>query len=355
MNDITILLTIYNRPYYTLRWLKYFIFNNCPYKLYICDGGNDNELTNKIKKLTNQFNNIVYKKFQYYKNFKKFHEKFFQATMEITSKYTFISEDDDFIIFSNLKKLQDILDDNHEYSCVGGMNIELEQVNPLLSWKYYVLNTENNTGISYEESTSELRCIQSVKKTNSNYNCLHKTENLREIFKYLYELNSNNLWVTELIFILMSAYFGKIKRVSSLTYIKMANIDVSSSYAYFKYINIFSFMTSKNFAKDNYDIAQFLNEKDHGINKENLSKEININLSNFYKQIITEYFYEKKIIHLIRSKMPLKKFIKFFYLILKYFRYSKIFNILCKTNLSNQLLLKNDKEIKFVINFLNNN
>lgn len=354
MNDITILLTIYNRPYYTLRWIKYFISNNCPYKLYICDGGSDNELTNKIQTLTNQFNNIVYKKFQYYENFEKFHEKFLQASIEITTKYTFLCEDDDFIIFSNLKKLQDILDDNQEYSCAGGINIELEQVNPLFSWKYYVFNTESNAAISYEESTSELRCIQSVKKTNSNYNCLHKTENLRKIFKYLNELNPYNLWITELIFILMSAYFGKIKRVSFLTYVKMANIDVSSSYSYFKSLDVFSFMTSKNFAKENYDITQFLNKDDQRIDKENLSKEININISKFWKQIIIEKLNQKKIIFQIRNKIPLKKFIKFFYLFFKHFKYSKNFNILCKTSLSDQLLIKNYKDLKGVINFLKN-
>ena len=134
----------------------------------------------------------------------------------------------------------------------------------------------------------------------------------------------------------------------------MANIDVSSSYSYFKSLDIFSLMTSKNFSKENYDITEFLNKDDQRIDKENLSKEIHINISKFWKQIIIERLNQKKIIFQIRNKIHLKKFIKFFYLFFKHFKYSKNFNILCKTSLSDQLLIKNYKDLKGVINFLKN-
>jgi len=355
MNNITILLTIYNRPHYTEKWLNYYIANNCPYKLFICDGGNNEELTKKILKLTNKFKNIKYKKFQFYDKFEKFHEKFFQAANNIDTKYTFICEDDDFIIFSNLKKLQKFLDANKDYSCVGGINIELEEVKSHLLWRYYILNTDYNADISYEDSTPDERCIEAAKKINSNYNCLHKTENLKIIFKFLYELNSYNLWITELIFIIMSAYFGKIKRVNYITYIKMANIEVSSSYAYFKYINFFYLISSKNFANDNYAVQDFL---DNIISKENqgkLEKEINIHLSNFYNQITVEYFKEHKLINKFKKNIPLKKILKFFFLFIKNLKYYKKFNIICKTNLSYNLLLSNFDDLTEVMNFLRKN
>jgi len=352
MDDITILLTIYNRPYYTERWLNYYIANNCPYKLFICDGGNNEELTKKILEITNQFKNIKYKKFQYYENFEKFHEKFFQAANNIDTEYTFISEDDDFIIFSNLKKLQKFLDVNKDYSCVGGINIELEEIKSWLLWRYYILNTEYNGDISYEESTPDERCIEAAKKINSNYNCLHKTKNLKIIFKLIYELNSNNLWITEFIFIIISAYFGKIKRTNYITYIKMANIEVSSSYAYFKYINLFDLITSKNFAKDNYFVQDFLYKNISKENEAKLEKEINIHLSKFYNQIIIDYFKEKKLINNFKKNIPFKKILKFFYLYIQKLKYNKKFNIICKTNLSYNLLLSNFKDLTNVINFL---
>ena len=58
----------------------------------------------KLKNLAKNNSKIKYKKFTFYKNYQKFHEKFYLATKDIKTKYTYLCEDDDFVIFENIKK-----------------------------------------------------------------------------------------------------------------------------------------------------------------------------------------------------------------------------------------------------------
>ena len=49
-NDVTLLLTIYNRREFTLRWIDFIEKFNCPFNIYISDGGNDKYLQRKLEK-----------------------------------------------------------------------------------------------------------------------------------------------------------------------------------------------------------------------------------------------------------------------------------------------------------------
>ena len=97
-NDVTLLLTIFNRRQFTLRWIDFIEKFNCPFNIYISDGGNDKLLQKKLEKIAKKNKKITYKKFTYYKNYKNFFEKYYLSTKEIKTKYTYICEDDDFLI-----------------------------------------------------------------------------------------------------------------------------------------------------------------------------------------------------------------------------------------------------------------
>ena len=95
--DITILLTVYNRPNFTKKWLDYANEIKLPFKIFIADGGNDNQVRSILKKNNYKNIQITYNKFKYYTDFKNFFEKFHKSCLKIKSKFIYICEDDDFI------------------------------------------------------------------------------------------------------------------------------------------------------------------------------------------------------------------------------------------------------------------
>ena len=62
IKDITILLTVYNRPHFTRKWLDYANQIRLPFKIFIADGGKNNLVKHIIK--NNKYQNI---KVTYYK------------------------------------------------------------------------------------------------------------------------------------------------------------------------------------------------------------------------------------------------------------------------------------------------
>ena len=51
-SQVTLLLTIFNRRKFTLRWIEFIKEFKCPFKIYICDGGNDIFLQKKLHELS---------------------------------------------------------------------------------------------------------------------------------------------------------------------------------------------------------------------------------------------------------------------------------------------------------------
>jgi len=102
-NDVTLILTIFERKKYTLRWLNYANQINIPLKILISDGSKKKQLT-KLELKQYQNLKIHYKKFKYYKDFKRLCEKFFLSLNFVNTKYVYLCEDDDFLILKNIYK-----------------------------------------------------------------------------------------------------------------------------------------------------------------------------------------------------------------------------------------------------------
>ena len=225
MSEVTLLLTIYNRREFTLRWIQFIKEFNCPFNIYICDGGNDQLLERKLKNLVKNNSKIKYKKFNYYKNYEKFFEKFYLATKDIKTKYTYLCEDDDFIIFENIKKSEYFLNKNNDYSSSGGQsfNVEILQNNFLFARKEHIKSK------SYKDNSKFKRILKVLNNMQSNYNCLHRTLNLNKVFEMMHKIDFKNLYETELLFVLGSLYFGKVNRFNHIEYVKCDNTEYSSS------------------------------------------------------------------------------------------------------------------------------
>ena len=118
---ITILLTVYNRDSHTVRWLEFADFFKIPCPIFVSDGGSGNFVRDYIKNRNFKNIKVQYKKYKYYKNFKNFIEKFLLSTKKIKTKYTYLCEDDDFIIFENILKSFRYLEKNPDFVCSGGI------------------------------------------------------------------------------------------------------------------------------------------------------------------------------------------------------------------------------------------
>ena len=75
----SLLLTVFNRHKFTKRWLDFAQYSKIKFKIFLCDGGKDNELTNYINLKKYGDLDITYYKSKYYENYKNFWVKFYES------------------------------------------------------------------------------------------------------------------------------------------------------------------------------------------------------------------------------------------------------------------------------------
>lgn len=359
MQNITLLLTIYNRRKFTLRWLRFYFEFNCPFKLYICDGGNDKFLQKKLKKLANENKKITYKKVKYYRNYKNFYEKFYLATKSIKTKYTYLCEDDDFIIFENIKKSKEFLDKNLSYHSSGGIPLNLEVVsnNLLLS------RLEHSQTLSFSENKVFHRLKNMISNMQSNYNCLHRTRNLNLIFKKLFELDFKNFHETELFFVLYSVYFGKVNRFNHIEYIKVDNTKFSSSNNFLLNRNYFDILSSNKFTYENYSIMKIIEKKLNYHELKEIERQLNIFLSGILRERIIKILNNNRfsirytVKHFVKSIFKYLGIISIIKKLISIIFFSALIplKIYSKDKASYNLMKKNFKFFKTLHYFLSNN
>lgn len=303
--NVTILLTIFNRLDYTNKWLDYAEKINVPFKIFISDGGNIKNIEKKLN-LKKRKLNITYKKFEYYKNYNYFFEKFYESVKKIKTKYVFLAEDDDYIFPNSIIKSARFLDKNKDFSCAKGINClgELIRNND----KVLALSLRNEVKKKYKSISStipDLRLIEYYRKNNlSVHNGLHRKNSLLKTFKILNSRNFLNFYVTELFFCLSVIYNGKVARINHIDYIKMDNTNLSSSYN-FLLIKSFKMISElKEFNEENYIILKlikFYNKKFRSI------------IFSLHKQLI-----ERSKVLLIKEEIQRKSVYNKFRSILKY-------------------------------------
>tara|TARA_B100000963_G_C22607119_1_gene663093 strand:- start:411 stop:1496 length:1086 start_codon:yes stop_codon:yes gene_type:complete len=347
--EITLLLVIYNRPKYSLKWIKKSITNKVPFNILIADAGNDRKLEISIKKSIKKHENIKYLKCKYFSpHSKNYLYNFVHATNKIKTKYTYICEDEDFIIPKNIIKSAKFLEKNKKFTVSAGQNINITKESIGLL-NYCVFNTEQNFSVgNLNQDKSDERMIKFLDGLHlSHWNCLHRTLNLRKILSILNKVKFNNFMIFEIHFNLLVLFYGKSKRFNHIEYIKNNDISTSSSYSYLEKIDLINIISKKNFSKENYQsiflLKKFLSKTSY--NK--IEKKLCNNLENSYKYWIYYSNYYKTKNYLIKSKIKdfLKK-IKIFY-ILKLFstiiEYKKIKNkfYFSKNDFSEKLIKRN--------------
>jgi|694.fasta_scaffold13281_4 glycosyltransferase domain-containing protein len=260
--NVTVLLTIYNRLDFTKKWLDFAEMQKLPFKILISDGGNVNNVV-EILNLKNRNLDIIYKKYKFYTNYKNFFEKFFFAINQVKTDYVILCEDDDYINISGIIKSANFLKKNMEYSCVKGINLCGEASDKKSIFNYLALRKEdkNFCNLSIRNKKSEDRLISYYKNNHlSLYNGLNRKSVLLKVFSVL-NRDFHDLYITELIFVLLVINEGKIKRNNYVDYVKMDNTLLSSSSNFKKFRPYEKIIKSRKFNYENNLVLKHLDIK----------------------------------------------------------------------------------------------
>ena len=133
MNTIAIILPLYDRPDFAIRFLDFYNRKKCKFSFYIPDGSKKKFFTQKY--LERKFRNlkIIYKSYPYDKNFYMFIKKMNSISKIIREKYIMLIADDDFFNLEFIKKAKKYLDKNKEFSLVAGLIKNIRVILPFKS------------------------------------------------------------------------------------------------------------------------------------------------------------------------------------------------------------------------------
>ena len=301
---ITILLTVFNRVEFTKKWLHFANEIKLNFKIFLCDGGMANELPSLISKNAYPNLNIKYYKAKYYENYENFWEKFYESLDRIDTDYTYLAEDDDFLVPNNIMKSFNFLETNKDFSSSGGIETHMQILNG--KKKIFFMRPDIKTK-SYNHDYFNIRINEALSNMYSNYNVLHRTKSLLKVFKYLNQKKFTNLYITEFIFVLTSLLNGKCNRFNHIEYIKIDNIKHSSSndfgkkFKFSKIINTIEYENENNFFFEILNIETNINNKDF--------EEIKKNVKN-YLEDDKKYRLNQEIVD--NKKFKIREFIKKF-------------------------------------------
>ena len=173
----------------------------------------------------------------------------------------------------------------------------------------------------------------------------------------IHKIDFKNIYETELLFVMASLYFGKVNRFNHIEYVKIDNIEFSSSSNFspqYKYLDI---VTSPNYSLENYAFVHFFKKKFSNSQINIIKKNINNFLININKDRFDEIYLSNKqrFINIIRkiiknSLLSLHLFssVKKFYIRL-FFIKTKNIDLYNKSRFVNSL---SEKQIIFFTNLL---
>ncbi|RDX35487.1 TIGR00180 family glycosyltransferase [Arcobacter sp. HD9-500m-PIT-SAG03] len=179
---LTIILTLKDRSEYTYRWMKWMNENSCPYKILIADGGKDKNIEEHLKEYSNYPNlNYEYVRYPYDKNIKSFYKKHQDICSRVTTPYTMMTDNDDFVILEFLAEKIDFLQKNDDYSCYMGDDILFDIIDKNKEVSYI----GGNEVLCYGENVN-FRDMKSAKSAETN--------DIYERFMYILEKHNASIW-----------------------------------------------------------------------------------------------------------------------------------------------------------------
>ena len=234
-NNLTIVLTLKDRPKFTKRWMSYMNDQQCPYKVLIADGGKNRGIEKHLNNLSNYKNlNYEYIRYPFDKTIKDFYLKQIDVIEKVKTKYLINADNDDFYLLEKIPQLLDFLDKNLDYSgCRGSIAyFNLFYANKSIrafdvGENYKIIkgpgkSIENNLFIERAENF-----FNNVNQEDlwQNYYCILRTSDFLECIRTTYKYNLQSLLLYEILFSLFLLNKGKVKVTDEIFYLRQIDVN----------------------------------------------------------------------------------------------------------------------------------
>ncbi len=270
MSEITIILPLKDRFFLTKRWISFAKIYYKDFKILILDGSKNDEVDNYLK--NNEIYNhlqIEYVRYEPDDTIKKYFNKLSDGISKVKTEYVALIDNDDFFNPYSLKKSLNFLNKNNDFSTCGGQHIQFSY-NDNNKIKFYKDNIiYSNYAIS---PMLRLKNVCIDKLALPLFYDVHRTKQIQQSYKYLKDMNSNELQMVEIFPQFIDCINGKNKKIKDLYLIREIQIKESAHREYvLKTGSILNRLIYSEFANDykkminqiisHYQVMNKLNEK----------------------------------------------------------------------------------------------
>ena len=216
-SDLTVLLTLRGRHLHTLRWLWHANRVRLPYHVVVADG----EVHPTIDRLLTDPCTFPFLSYEYRRyadsSYEDFYRKCVDSSNGITTKYTMMSDNDDYLIITGIEQSVAYLEKDDSYVAAGGKipSFEIESCDSILSQVFgQLVKLKFSYGYQCHDlnmDAASARVLDAAKIHQVLYYHVYRTDRLNKIFQEIEELNFSDLTVHEYYCGLRAATLGKIK------------------------------------------------------------------------------------------------------------------------------------------------
>lgn len=219
MSNITFLLPLWDRSYYTKTWLKHNILPECNY--YIADGGMGNENEDLFKNVS--LANVTYVRYPKDITSHDFIKKMHHAANQIKTKYVMVVDNDDFINFDGIIQCINLLEKDSRAVCAGGVMYGIRQSNSTSEGFRYDLPLKATDNYTLHNLSRFKAIVQLFKNYRYLWYSIFRSEDHKKIWEDIKTCNISNLFLVEILHTELAFCYGKYAHVKRNHYIRLKN------------------------------------------------------------------------------------------------------------------------------------
>ena len=229
--DLTVLLTLFDRPGFTSRWLTYANKISFPFKVLIADGGKDKSVEELLSSPASFPNvNFQYLRYPYDKDRTTFNAKVDDALSKVETQFVVRADDDDFYFVDGLRESIRFLRDNPNYGMCRGQNGRFVlRPEPDQTFGKEVEFIVEAFVESNEQETASLRVKRNFSRYDLTHYDMHRTGDMQRYYRISKELDMKDAILAELLASSLAVIDSPSKRNTSLYLMRQVNIGGSSA------------------------------------------------------------------------------------------------------------------------------
>lgn len=250
-NQLTILLTLKDRPEYTKRWLAYAEKFHCPFSILIADGSKTEENAGIIKNYLSVLS-IEYRRYPFDQYLQNYYHKAADAASQVKTPYVIRADNDDFYDFAILSDGVHFLQNNKQYTSYSpGIFNFLIQKDFVFSSRCY-----NNAQPIWKDKASERIALYFSGSAGAYYN-IHDANFYARLWKDIECFNFSHLRLHEILIDVASYAYGNIAVSKSCGYFREESGQGNTSQLE---SNMLKEMMSAQWGSENAQVANYIVE-----------------------------------------------------------------------------------------------